>query len=315
MSAPFFIFEVTQRCNNKCLYCYNVWHEGGYPRGELSLAQIDTLFENLNRQTRVHAVTLAGGEPLMRADILDVAALLKTKNIKTGIVSNGTLLDQAMLQRLIDSGVSYFEISLPCLNEDLFATLCASSGLETVRKAILYIKEKNIALTVAFIITKINMNEIEDVIDVSYAFGADSVALNRFVPTGLGRANGNELSVTNDELSQVLSRANKKAQELNYRVRVTVPVEHCVFDQGKYTFLKFGGCGCGDDKWSIDSLGNLRTCEQNKQVLGSLFTHSFAKLSAAATVKEFREKNARIECGVCAYYHNHCGGGCRFLGN
>jgi AdoMet-dependent heme synthase len=275
------------------------------------MPQIETLFDKITKETELEGVTLGGGEPLVRPDILDIAACLKRKKIKTGIITNATLLDEATVQKLINNGISYFEISLPSLDRQLYNKLCGSERLEKVRKAILYAKERKALLTIAYVATKLNINDIENIIDLGFAFGADTVAINRFVPTGTGKKNFEQLHLSDNELAQVLSRADKKAQELKFPVTITVPIEHCKFDHRKYPSLRFGVCCCGQRKWTIDSLGNLRTCEQNREILGSLFEKSFSELAASQSVRQFRNNNATKECQSCDYL-TRCGGGCRF---
>ena len=73
----------TYRCNSKCSMCY-VWQSPTVPAEEVSLATLQRLpggFDNLN---------ITGGEPTLRADLLDVVRILYPKARVLEISSNGS---------------------------------------------------------------------------------------------------------------------------------------------------------------------------------------------------------------------------------
>ncbi len=315
MFKVFFIYEITPRCNNNCLYCYNVWKENeGYPDGELTLLESKKLFAKVLDEVTPEAVTFAGGEPLLHPYIVEIASFLNQKKIKLGIATNGILLNEEMAKLLINNGVNYFEISLASVNQDSYAYLSRNDCVQKARNAILSVKKHGAKLNVAIVITRQNLSEVESVLDLCFAFSADTISLNRFVPGGEGLKNLSKLQVTNEELEGVLFIADKKAKEYNFPINVTVPVESCLIGHQKYPNLNFGTCVCGRNKWVIDSLGNLRTCEQNPEILGSLFKNSFSELTQLADVKFFQNNNFKKDCPDCEKFIN-CGGGCRILLN
>ncbi|MFA5393662.1 MAG: radical SAM protein [Candidatus Ratteibacteria bacterium] len=309
----FFIYEVTSRCNNNCRYCYNVWKEkSGYPRKELTLSEIRELFDRVLKEVSPDSVTFAGGEPLLHRDIVEIASFFNQRKIKLGIATNGILLDEEKVSALVSNGVGYFEISLPSIKQEAYSYLSRNDQLQKVRNAILLVKKYRAKLNVSVVITKQNLLEVADVIDLCFAFSADSVSLNRFVPGGEGLNNLPGLTLTEEELGKALFASDRKAREYNFPINVTVPVESCLIDQEQYPNLNFGTCVCGRNKWVIDSSGNLRTCEQNPEILGSLFEDSFLKLTELEKVKYFQANNLKKNCPDCKKFSN-CGGGCRIL--
>lgn len=313
MNRSYIIFEITPRCNSDCLYCYNVWKENEkYPPGELNLASIKILFKKILVEIKPKFIILSGGEPLLRPDIFDIVHFLNELGNRVGIATNGTLLDEEKIHRLTKSGIRYFEISLNSANQKTYSQLSGNNQLKRVRGAILSVKKFKIPLTVSFTITKLNYTDIADVIDLCFAFSVDSIALNRFVPGGAGLKKIGTLQVSRQELETTLQIADQKSVQYNIPVNITIPIEQCEIDHKKYPHLNFGTCGCGKYKWVIDPLGNLRTCEQNPKILGSLFNKSFSELSNLDEVKTFRKKNAKLICNQCQSFKN-CGGGCRFF--
>ena len=66
------ILSVTRRCNLRCAGCF-VQEHGRRPGKELTAAELRTILADA-RDLGVSIVALAGGEPLTRPEILDVAA-------------------------------------------------------------------------------------------------------------------------------------------------------------------------------------------------------------------------------------------------
>jgi len=307
---PYFVVEITPRCNSDCTYCYNVWKQCDYPAGELSGAGFVDLLERLIDETSPEGITLSGGEPLLHPDVCDIASFLAARHVGTGIATNGILLDEAMAGRLVDSGVGYFEISLPSTDGGTYGRLTRDDRLGQVRRAILNVKKLGARLTVSFVATRLNASDVEDVIELGFAFSADAIALNRFVPGGRGLEHRSMLELSDGDLRSVLGRADAASREHGMAVNATIPVEPCIVDHADYPALGFGACVCGAGKWVVDPVGNLRTCEQNPAILGSLLDGGFGDLSVLAA--GFRRDGLKPECSGCSLAAR-CGGGCRFL--
>jgi MoaA/NifB/PqqE/SkfB family radical SAM enzyme len=83
-------YVVTFRCNARCVMC-DSWRKDG--EGELTLAEIERIYRQL---PRLHAVRLTGGEPFVRKDFAEVAALTQQilQPALLHVTSNGFLTDR-----------------------------------------------------------------------------------------------------------------------------------------------------------------------------------------------------------------------------
>ena len=95
---PVMIFSVTSRCNLACKGCYASKRMESHHQ-ELSMDRISTLFQEAS-DLGIGVILIAGGEPLMRPEILWTAS--EHKNIIFPVFTNGMLLNQ--------STMSYFKI-------------------------------------------------------------------------------------------------------------------------------------------------------------------------------------------------------------
>jgi len=87
---------VTGRCNLNCRHCYMEAPAGRY--GQLPFAAMAGLVEQFER-ANVLEVSLTGGEPFLRRDLLEIIQLLADKRIRLSqIYSNGLLITDAHLE-------------------------------------------------------------------------------------------------------------------------------------------------------------------------------------------------------------------------
>jgi MoaA/NifB/PqqE/SkfB family radical SAM enzyme len=83
-------YVVTFRCNARCVMC-DSWRKDG--EGELTLAEIERIYRQL---PPLHAVRLTGGEPFVRKDFADIAALTQSilRPALLHVTTNGFLTDR-----------------------------------------------------------------------------------------------------------------------------------------------------------------------------------------------------------------------------
>jgi MoaA/NifB/PqqE/SkfB family radical SAM enzyme len=280
MSEPVHImFEVTQRCNNNCIYCYNVWKADiNYPAGELSLPEIKTLWDRLTDDIIVQSVTLTGGEPLMRRDIEDIASYLLSKRIKLSLATNGTLVDENRAKSLVNAGLKSFEIPLLSTDRDIHNSLSRNNAYDKSCEAITNLKAHEAGVTAVFVATRLNIGHFNDVAELAFALGADAIMIDRFLLGGEGKNNQEELAPTNKELAELVEKAEKAAIKYKLEISLGIPMPRGLVDSSRFKKVKFGECGAGRGKWAIDPLGNLRLCEQEPSISGNLLTHDFIAL-------------------------------------
>jgi len=110
LNAPFLVvWNLTNLCNLRCRHCYQ--GAGLRSPDELTTSQKLGVVEELAR-SGVVSVAFSGGEPLMAADLFDVAAKVKEEGMHFAIATNGTLISHDMARRLKALGTDYVEISL-----------------------------------------------------------------------------------------------------------------------------------------------------------------------------------------------------------
>ena len=104
------MLELTYRCNLACSFCY-LRHCGRLngAGAELSAGQLKKIIRRFRPGTDFY---LTGGEPLLRGDLLEIAAFIKRSGSRFGISTNGTLLSGDMLKGVAALSPEYVMLSL-----------------------------------------------------------------------------------------------------------------------------------------------------------------------------------------------------------
>jgi MoaA/NifB/PqqE/SkfB family radical SAM enzyme len=100
-SRPFLCnWQITSRCNMHCGIC-SFWREPHPRTDELSLEGVRQIAENL-RPFAPLVISMAGGEPLLRRDLPEIASILAKDHFFT-LITNGWYMTKALAERLYDA--------------------------------------------------------------------------------------------------------------------------------------------------------------------------------------------------------------------
>lgn len=278
--SRWFACEVTFRCNLSCDFCYNP----PGTRRELELEEYRRLADSIITEDRSPGVTLTGGEPLLRTDLEEIAEIFSSGGCPVAVATNGTVLTPERAKSLAGSGVSHFDIGF------------TDPSHETVM-AVTHTVKTGATVTASICLHRRNCNQTGLRVRTAAALGADSVCLNRFVPTGRGRLNEMRLLPGKDDLLAALQQAQEAAEACPVHIYTGIPIEPEPAGSGDFPAIEFTSCSCGDAKWAIDPSGNLRTCEQSGMSLGNLLEITFPE-AIKRHLKEIREfrKTAKDGC-------------------
>ncbi|MCK5288755.1 MAG: radical SAM protein [Candidatus Omnitrophica bacterium] len=308
---PNLMFEITQKCNQDCKFCYNVWKENElYPKNELALSKIKSLFLKLTKEIPLKQIAISGGEPLLRTDLVEVVVFFNSLGISVSLATNGLFLNEKLIEKLILAGVKNFDLTLLSSSAKEHNELSGNeNSFETVCKSIPTIIKYKSSVSVSFVCLRQNAHRACGVYDIAFGLGARHLTFLPFTPTGKGLINNDRLRLSKDMLKSALYKLDSKVGTYLMPVNLGICVDPCLF-KIPFKNIKFSFCGGGLHKFTIDSMGNLRPCEQSSKILGNLFEDSFNRLEKSDKIKKFRKVRYK-KCYICGYMFK-CIGGCRF---
>lgn len=181
---PVVVWNITRRCNLKCVHCYA--HAKDIPfDNELSTSEGKDLIDDL-ADFGVPVILFSGGEPLVRKDLPELADYAVRKGMRAVISTNGTLITSQTAQTLKDIGLSYVGISLDGMEEinDRFrgvkgAFNSALRGIENCKKA-------GIKVGLRFTINKSNVGQIPEIFKILEEMDIPRVCFYHLVYAGRG---------------------------------------------------------------------------------------------------------------------------------
>lgn len=101
--------EITNNCNGNCWYCGNPKMER--ERGYLSLENAEKIADIIKGRQEFILLHYYG-EPLLHPQIDDIIKIMGKRNIKCGMFSNGELLTEEMIDKLIEAKLFSITITL-----------------------------------------------------------------------------------------------------------------------------------------------------------------------------------------------------------
>ncbi len=232
---PVVVWNITRRCNLKCVHCYAQAKDMLF-KNELSTEEGKNLIDDL-AQFGVPVLLFSGGEPTIRQDLPELAAYAVKKGMRAVISTNGTLISEEMARTLKEIGLSYVGISLDGMEEihDRFrgvkgAFKSAIKGIENSKKA-------GIKVGLRFTINKINVSEITSVFNLLEDMDIPRVCFYHLVYAGRGS------KLVNEDLSHKETREavdlimdlTKKLHEKDKPKEVLTVDNHA---DGPYVYLR-----------------------------------------------------------------------------
>ena len=258
-------FEITLRCNLKCVHCYNFdreleYHPRKQPRQELTDQEIYDILEQLHEEGCLF-LAFTGGEALAHPRIEGFIRQACLIGMAVRLKSNGALLDERRVQRIADAGVSAIDISLYGANPLTHDAFVRQTGalhrtIEGARAA----RDLGIKVRFSLLLVQNNADQIERMIAI-----ADELGVPYSVDAQMtARYDGSRSSLD--------VRINHESLEWLYRG----PLRHLV--AGLPNTSPSVQCSCARAVCGISAFGEVYPCIGAPVPSGNLREHSFREI-------------------------------------
>jgi heme d1 biosynthesis radical SAM protein NirJ len=186
-SGPVVIWNLIRRCNLACQHCYSISADIDFP-GELSTPEIYATMDDL-KAFGVPVLILSGGEPLLHPDIFAISRRAKAMGFYVGLSTNGTLIDEALLPRIIAIGYDYVGISLDGLKETHDRFRRKTGAFDASRSALRLLRDAGIKVGLRFTLTQDNARDLPALLELLDAEKVDKFYLSHLNYGGRGNIN------------------------------------------------------------------------------------------------------------------------------
>ena len=161
---PVVVWNITKRCNLRCVHCYAAAVEEDRPE-DIPTAQAKEIIKDL-ADYGSPVLLFSGGEPLVRKDLPELARYAVSLGMRAVISTNGTLITPERARELQSIGLSYVGISIDGREaiHDRFRQVDgafnrAMQGIESCQKA-------GLKVGLRFTISRANVSEVPAMFDL-----------------------------------------------------------------------------------------------------------------------------------------------------
>ena len=331
LCAPFLIvWNFTNACNLRCKHCYQ--NAGPKPLpNELTFEEKLNVLNQLD-EMEIPSIAFSGGEPTIHPDFIPMVREASRRGIYTAVATNGlAFASESFTDKALKAGLNYVEVSLDSTDPKVHDEFRGVKGAwELAVKGIRNVVKRGGASTgIAMTLTKLNKDQIGDMVRLGEELGVTRVIFFNFIPTGRGKENV-ALDLTPEEREEALKWIYRESRRSGVQVVSTAPQLARVswqMSQGEdvlpthFTVPRsqtlrslaefIGGCGAGRIYAAIQPDGKVTPCVFMPIVVGDLRKQTFKEVWENSEVMlKLRDKDLiKPPCGECPY--RYICGGCR----
>lgn len=280
-------------CNQKCLHCY----AAGQPLSdtpELTTAQWKEILAKL-RAANVPQVTFTGGEPTLRADLVELVDAAQW--FVTRLNTNGRLLTPELCRRLYEASLDSVQVTLYSHDPAIHNALVGAEGFDDTVAGIRNAVAAGLSVSVNTPLCSLNTDYAAAVRFV-HELGVRYVTCSGLIPSGSAEgAESRATRLTEEQLTDVLRRAVTAAEELGMEMDFTSPgwlKEETLRSMG---LTLVPSCGACLSNMAIAPDGGVIPCQSwlSSQPLGNMLTDDWDKIWQSQRCAAIRAKSAKME--------------------
>lgn len=154
-------FEVTMRCNLRCLHCYvPLAQRKSVHANELTLPEIQRIFGEMADAGTLWLL-LTGGEPFLRPDFLQIYDAAKRKGFILTVFTNATLITEEIADHLAEYRPFGIEVSLYGASEATYEKVTGSKGsYKRCMQGIELLMKRKLPLSLKSVVLTLNQDEV-----------------------------------------------------------------------------------------------------------------------------------------------------------
>ena len=314
--------ELTEKCNARCLHCYNPWRE---EHMGVNSQTIDTIKKTINKlkEAGVFHLIFTGGEPMSNMEVLYEALKYGKKlGFSFSLNSNLMLTTDAKMKKLAELGLDHVLTSFPSIDSKKNDHIMqVKNSIKKIERGIVNCTNNNIRVSVNCVITKSNYKNVYATGKFVAKLGVQKLFVTRAVPPVYSYDTEKEpvveeaYKLTHDEAKSALDQALEVKKETGILLGSLVNFPVCFLgDLEKYK--DFFGRGCPSqrgDRININATGAMHTCVHEEEEYGNILNDNLKEVYQTKMSKWHDKKQMIYKgCEGCDYIPT-CYSGCQMV--
>lgn len=303
-------FEITQRCLNKCVHCSSC--SNNLCEQYIDYSTICKTVDDMP-QMGVKRVCLSGGEPFLHKDLEEIVSYINQYDIDVNIYSSGivehngtvTCVSTEEFENLKRRGLSKVMFNVQSHIASRYDDITGTVGrFEVVKESIRNAKRAGIWTEIHFVPMKINLNDIDGIVEFAKTMNVDKVSFLKLVPHGRAEENKEKILLSADETIQLRRKLSDIKSEM---IRIGIPLslefdsDFCHAASSKL-YIKFDGTvyGCEAFKY-IQQLDGEKNVINPNNIFESSMLGIYSNSRYLEATKEFVKKYSCLhsKCESC----------------
>ncbi|MDD3857507.1 MAG: radical SAM protein [Methanoculleus sp.] len=302
-------WNVTSRCTLACAHCSIDASRDGSP-GDLDTAAGMALIDQIVAVGRPILI-LSGGEPLLRADIFDLAGYAAGRGLRVAMGTSGVLITDAVAGRIRGAGIRKVAVSIDSTDPGVHDAFRGTDGAwERAVDGIRALRRAGVPVQINASIGGPDAGEVDGIVAFGKSLGVRDYQFFFLVPTGRGKGLAD---IPPESSEAAIGRILAHARDPGLSVRPTCAPQfvRVAARMGLDPALWGRGCIAGTAYCRITPAGDVTPCPYLPIAVGSVREEAFGEIWHGSPILAALRDPDRLggKCGRCGY-RRACGG-CR----
>jgi radical SAM/SPASM domain protein of ACGX system len=309
--ADYFAFQwhILDDCDQRCKHCYIFAEDNNKELHTMNFEDmkivLDNALEMCEKTDRKPYFSITGGDPILHPNFWDLLELLHEKELDYSIMGNPFHLTDDVCRRLADLGCRQYQLSLDGLEKthDYFRK---PGSFDITLEKIKTLKDAGVRASIMTTVSKVNIDEIPELIDVVVANNVDLFSFARYCPTG----DEKDSHVAPEEYKQLLEKVWEKYNEYSDSGTYFNLKDHLwtlfLYEKGLFKIpenLKddviYDGCNCGNSHLTILPTGDVFACRRMDSKVGNAINDDLFDVFTSDEMNEYRQFENFEKCSKC----------------
>jgi pyrroloquinoline quinone biosynthesis protein E len=212
------IAEVTHRCPLHCVYCSNPL-EMQRRDAELQTSDWISIFRQAAELGTLQ-LHLTGGEPLARADIVELVKGGRAAGLYLNLITSGVGLNETRLDMLIEAGLDHIQLSFQDVEEGQANEFAGTRAHALKLRLTEMIRRHRIGFTINIVVHRRNLDRLDEMIAFAEESGAQRLEIANVQYYGWALRNREALLPTREQLRRCTETLNAARDRLQGRLRI-----------------------------------------------------------------------------------------------
>lgn len=308
--ADFFAFQwhILDDCDQRCKHCYIFSEENNKELITMSWSEIENVFDNCidmcEKTGRTPYFSITGGDPILHPNFWQLLEKLHDEGVYYNIMGNPFHITDEVARKLKDLGCRQYQLSLDGLRQthDYFRK---PGSFDLTLEKIKTLQDAGVRVSIMSTVSKTNIDEIPELIDVVVENNVGLFSFARYCPTSIEKS----VQMSPNEYKDLLEKVWQKYQDYKDSNTFFTLKDHLwtlfLYEKGLYnipTNLKddviYDGCNCANSHLTILPNGDVFACRRMDSKVGNALTESMYDIFVNK-MDDYRRFEEFEKCSKC----------------